>query len=316
MSTSGTTSFSITRNQLLTDALIDAGIVAIGVTPEADIMDFAARKLNMMLKAWQPDGIHLWKLRETTLFLQEDDNSYTLGPSGQHSTETYTETAIKTAAIAAATSIDVDSTTDMSASDYIGIELDDGGMHWTTISSITDSDTVVIAVAIPTGDTVAVDNTVYFYTTKAPRPLQIHDPVLRDESDNDISVTLISRNEYSTFGNKTTAGTTSTQFYFSPALTNAVIKAYPTPSDSRYRLVYTGEYSIEDVTSANDDFDFPQEWYLAVQLNLAVLLTPSYGSGTVEFKKLKILADEEKLRVMGWDREQTSMFIQPATSGR
>lgn len=316
MATSGTTSFSSTRNQLLTDALYDAGIVAIGQAIDDDIMAFAARKLNMMLKAWQADGLHLWKLRETTLFLEEDDNTYTLGPSGQHATESYTETAIKTTAVAGATSIDVDSTTGMTASDYICIILDSGDAHWTTISSITDSDTVVIASGIPTGDSAAVDNVVYFYTTKAPRPLAITDAVLRDIDDNDIPVTLISRSEYYNFGDKTTTGTTPTQFWFNPSLTNANLKVYPTPSNGKYRLVYTGEYQIEDVTSANNDFDCPQEWLLAIQTNVAVLLTPSYGSNSTEFKKLKLIADEEKERVMGWDKEKTSMFIQPATHGR
>lgn len=303
------------RNQLLTDALIDAGIVPLGVTPEADITAFAARKLNMMQKAWQADGLQLWKLRETTLFLEYNDNSYTLGSTGQHATESFTTTAIATAAVAADTSIVVDSTSGMAASDYVGVELDDKSMHWTTVASVTNSTTFVLTAAIPTGDTVAVDNTVYFYRTKAPRPLMIFDPVIRNESNEDVPVSLISRDEYSTFGDKTTTGT-PTQIFFNPSLTNSTLKVYPTPSDGIHRLVYTGQYSIEDVTSANDDFDFPQEWQLAIQLNLAVLLTPSYATNTAEFKKLKLLADEEKMRVMGWDKEQTSMKIQPAKHGR
>jgi len=315
MATSGTTSFASNRNQLLTDALIDAGIVAVGVTPESDIMAFAARKLNMMLKAWQADAMQLWKLRETTLFLEYNDNSYQLGGTGQHSTESFTTTTIATAAVAADTSIVVDSTTGMTAADYVGVELDDGSMHWTTVASVTNSTTFVLTTAIPTGDTVAVDNTVYFYTTKAPRPLAIMDLVVRNESNEDVPATLISREEYYAFGDKTTTGT-PTQFFFNPSLTNSTLKVYPTPSDGKHRLVYTGQYSIEDMTSANDSFDFPQEWQLAVQLNLAVLLTPSYATNTAEFKKLKLLADEEKKRVMGWDKEQTSMYIQPAKHGR
>lgn len=314
MATSGTTSFNLTRNQLITDSLYDTGIVAIGQPIDDDIMAFAARKLNMMLKAWQADGLHLWKLRETTLFLQDNNNSYTLGPSGQHATETYTETAIKTAATAGATTIDVDSTSGMSVSDNICIILDNGKAHWTTVSSITDSDTVVIATAIATA--AAVDNVVYFYTTKAPRPLAIMDGVLRDIDENDIPITLISRSDYYAFGDKSTTGTTPTQFWFNPSLTNANLKVYPTPSNGKYRFVYTGQYQIEDVTSANNDFDFPQEWYLAIQTNLSVLLTPSYGTNRDEFKKLVLIAQAEKERVMGWDKEQTSMFLQPAEQGR
>ena len=60
-------------------------------------------------------------------------------------------TAIKVEAAAKATSIDVDSTTGMAAEEAISIVLDDDSTHWDIITSITDSDTLVIKSGIPTG---------------------------------------------------------------------------------------------------------------------------------------------------------------------
>ena len=309
MATSGSVNFSLNRNELVTDSLIDAGLVGIGQDVEGELMQFAVRKLNMMLKAWQADGLKLWKLKEATLFMQKSQSEYSLGPSGDHVTLTPLYTEVKVAAVATDTAIDVDDTSEMTASDYIGIELDSGEMHWSTISSITDSDTVVIATAIPTGKSAAIDNEVYFYTTKINRPLSIMDLYTRDTSGNDTPVNLISREQYSIFGLKTSAGT-GNQFYFDPQLTNAKLKAYPTPDEGVTRLYFTGFFPLEDMDNSTDDFDCPQEWLLAIQTNLTLLLTSAAASNGVEYKKLKDIAEMEKDRVLGWDKEMTSIYFQ------
>src|SRR4030066_317499 len=315
MSTSGTVTFSQARDPLVLDALVDAGIIGVGYVPDANVTEYAQRTLNLMLKSWQAmDGLNLWKIKEATIFLQDGINSYTLGSTGNHwvLSSDITKTEIKVAAVATDTSIDVDSTTGMTATDYIGIELDDGTFHWTTVASVTDNDTVVLTDAIETGDTVAVDNDVYFYTTKADRPLMLIDVMKRDQSDNDRPTNLISRNEYYTFGSKLTEGNV-TQLYFQPTLTNCTLKVYPTPSNSLDRVICTAQFPIEDLTAANHDFDCPQEWLLPIRLNLAVLLTPAAASGSTEFKILKALADEYKEGVLGFDREQASIYLQPNT---
>jgi len=58
-------------------------------------------------------------------------------------------TTIKTEAAAAATSIDVTTSTGMAAQDAVTIVLDNASVHKTVITSVTDGDTIVIADAIP-----------------------------------------------------------------------------------------------------------------------------------------------------------------------
>lgn len=311
MSTSGTITFSQTRDSLILDALVDAGAIGVGVVPDSNVTEFAQRTLNLMLKSWAVDGLHLWKVKDFTLFLEKADNTYLLGPSGDNWTiGTVVSTQIKTAAALSATSIDIDSTTGITAGDYIGIEVDDGTMHWTTVSSVTDSDTLVISTGIDAA--AAIDNRVYSYTTKAGRPTALHDLRVKDEDNNERNVNLISRNEYGNFSVKTDTGDPS-NFYFQPTLTASTLKCYVSPSRCTDRLVGSAEFHIEDLSAANNDFDCPQEWLLPIRLNLGVLLMPAAAAGSTEFKILKSLAQEYKDMVLGWDREQVSSFLSPNT---
>lgn len=71
------------------------------------------------------------------------------------------DTAMRVQAAATDTTIEVDSTTGMLASDVIGIILDNGENHWTTIASVVDADTLTITDGIPAGRTADVDAGVY-----------------------------------------------------------------------------------------------------------------------------------------------------------
>lgn len=312
MATSGTVTFSQTRDVLILDALVDAGIIGVGYVPDSNVTEFAQRTLNLMLKSWAAEGLHLWKIKDFTLFLEKADNHYLLGPSGDHfTTDTIVSTTVKTTLASGAT-IDVTSTSGIVATNYIGIELDNGNMHWTTVSSVTDSDTLVLVSGIATQATAG--NRVFSYQNKASRPTALHDLRVKDEDNAERQVNLISRNEYGNFSVKTDTGDPS-NFYFTPTLTNATIKTYVSPSKCTDRLVGSAEFHIEDLTATNHDFDCPQEWLLPIRLNLGVLLMPAASAGSTEFKILRSLAQEYKDMVLGWDKENVSSFIEPSIQG-
>ncbi len=318
MATSNSVDFTINRDELIKDALYDVGAIAQGDTPSPPIINHGSRKLNMMMKAWQADGLRIWKNDEITIFTDKSKPFYLLGPTGDHAVLSagYNKTEIKVAAVATDTAIDVDTTSGMTASDNIGIVLDDGSIHWSTIASITDSDTVVIDDAIETGDTVAIDNNVYWYTTKINRPLQITNAVLRKDDNFDTDLEIIAREIYYNLGDKTGTGQIN-QIYYDAQTTNGRLYVYTRTDTVTDRIIARVQLPIEDMDSASDDFDCPQEWFLALQTNLAVLLAPSYGTLTgVEFKALKMIAVEEKERADGFDTEKTSVLIQPDNRGQ
>ena len=59
--TSGTINFNEPRNEIISDALSMIRAYGVGETPSLSDIELGARTLNRMIKAWQADGIHLWK---------------------------------------------------------------------------------------------------------------------------------------------------------------------------------------------------------------------------------------------------------------
>lgn len=79
MPTSGSTNFSITRDQLISGALRIVGATAQGETPTATQISEAAEALNMLVKAWEADGMPLWAIKQYNVSLTQSVNSYTIG---------------------------------------------------------------------------------------------------------------------------------------------------------------------------------------------------------------------------------------------
>lgn len=78
MSTSGSTDFSVTRDDIIKRALRLLGVVAQGETPTADQVSEAAISLNSLVKAWQADGMPLWAIKERTVALVAGQSTYNL----------------------------------------------------------------------------------------------------------------------------------------------------------------------------------------------------------------------------------------------
>lgn len=81
MAVSGTTSFTMNRDEVITDALIEIGGVGLGSTPSTDQISHAARRLNTVLKAWQGERIFLYSTTTGTIDTTGGQN-YVTFPSG------------------------------------------------------------------------------------------------------------------------------------------------------------------------------------------------------------------------------------------
>lgn len=79
MTTSGVTTFNVTRDQIITGALRMIGAVAQGETPTSTQITEAAEALNMMVKAYEADGMPQWGLTEYAVPLTAGINSYSIG---------------------------------------------------------------------------------------------------------------------------------------------------------------------------------------------------------------------------------------------
>lgn len=79
MTTSNSTDFSVSRDDIINRALRLIGAVAQGETPTSAQISEASTALNSLVKAWQADGMPLWALKRYNITLTASTNSYNIG---------------------------------------------------------------------------------------------------------------------------------------------------------------------------------------------------------------------------------------------
>lgn len=311
MATSGSVDFGINAEEICTAALRKTQVVK-NDTPAAlrSHLDVAMQELNLMVKAWMADGLQLWTRKRATLFLELNKATYSLGPTGDHATESSVETSLTADAAASATNLTVDDITGISNGDNIGVVLDDGNIHWDTVNGAPAGSTVVITTGLASAASDGL--AVYTYTTKIDRPLRIIEITRRDSTDNDIWVNQISLNEYNEQTKKTNDGKVLHTTY-DPQLTDGLLYVWPRSDTVTDTLEFWYHRPFEDFDNLSDDPDFPQEWYLALVYGLASLLADTYNVESRLASRLEKRAVKYKDLAMEFDTEPVSLFLQPDT---
>jgi hypothetical protein len=73
--------FQLNRDQIITRALRLLGVISAGQSPTTSEVSDASDVLNLMLKAWGADGLHLWTRRRIQITTTQGDSSYSIGDS-------------------------------------------------------------------------------------------------------------------------------------------------------------------------------------------------------------------------------------------
>lgn len=79
MATSNSTDFTVTRDQIIAGALRLCGALALGETATTDQVTEASEALNMMVKAWQADGMALWAIKDYSITPVLSASTYEIG---------------------------------------------------------------------------------------------------------------------------------------------------------------------------------------------------------------------------------------------
>jgi len=85
MALTASTDYSIDRDTLIKASLRLIGVGSVDEDPTSAEIDQAVVALNIMLKAWQADGLQLWQVRRKSMTPVESQYQYSLGissPSG------------------------------------------------------------------------------------------------------------------------------------------------------------------------------------------------------------------------------------------
>lgn len=310
MATSGSVNYSRTANQIISLAFRLVGVGTQGEALEAEEQEDGLERLNLMVKSWQAEKIHLWKKKDAVLFTTASQHTYSIGPTGNRAATTWAETTLSADAASGASTISVTSITSMASADVLGILLDDNTMQWTTINGAPSGSTVTPAVVL-TG-AASSGNKVFAYAALMNRPLRILDMQRRDDNDTDVEVMPIARDDYRNLPNKTATGT-PVQYYYDPQQTNGKLSLWLAPSDERYTMRFTAALPIEDFDQATDDPDFPVEWIEAIAYNLAQRLISSYGDTLSQMDRMELATQAGLLKetLRQWDQDTDSMTFEP-----
>ncbi len=144
------------------------------------------------------------------------------------------------------------------------------------------------------------------------RPLMITDAWYRHSPSDDNPLEIISREEYWNLGDKTSKGIPN-ELYYDPQDNLGVIYIFNTAdaatAGKTIELVY--QRPFEDMVKTTDDFDFPVEWEECIEFGLASRLGPRNGLSGNKIAQLEARAADALEEVLGWDAENTSVYLQP-----
>lgn len=238
--------YTVTRDQVITLALRKLGVLEIGSSPDPDTVANAAMSLNLLIKQLSTDGLKLWKICELIIPLTSGQTTYTLG--GSTSTLMY--------------------------------------------------DSLNPTVAITDKPLKAIQG---FY-----RNMQSTPPI-------DTPVMLVSKQEYNVLGSKFSTGTANTIFY-DPRKLNGVLYVYLTPdlnAQTNLELHIVAQMPLDDLNTALDIPDFPNEWMNCLVWNLADQLALEYGVPMNFRQEIGQRAIAYKTLLSDWDVEASSTFFAP-----
>jgi hypothetical protein len=318
MASSGSYDFTVTRDQIITDAHLLVGVLGEGEAPSPSQITEAARMFNMILKLRAADGMPLWSLKRGSILPVTGTSSIN---TNSHVVTFYDSTTLSAAAASSATTISIAAAGTIANSDNIGIELSNGDMFWTTVSSGGGTTTLVLATGLSSAASSGAR--VYAYTATADRiqrPIRILEAnILQVVDSYSWSIEVIPAKDYYNLSNKTSEGV-PVQIYYEPALGTSVaspdssttwygtIFFWPRFQDGKKVIEFTYQRPFQDMDSNADTPDFPQAFYLPLTLELASMLAAKFGLPLEERGRL---ANEAKMY-----REEALSTIVPEGSLR
>lgn len=291
MATSGSWDYSATATTIIQAAWEDLGIIIAGGTvPTADAA-MALIRLNYLTKQWQgtadgAPGIKLNTRQRITLMLAKGQQTYLVGPAATDArastlvgrTTVNSNYASGTSIIAAAntdTATYPGTTVTMTSADFIGVQLNDGTIGWTTLNGTPGSTTLTLTAGFSVA--AGVGNYIWWFTKRAQRFPVLETAVLRNSQGIDVGLRIYRQvSDYENLPDKQADGD-PWALLCEPLRINTRITLSSQPTDVTKQINMTVLYPAEDYDSASDDIAYPQEAFLALTAGLAKICAPSKG---------------------------------------
>jgi len=279
MATSGSTDFTLTRDDIIKDALETIDALSTGATvPSADTTT-ANRTFNMFIKALQTDGTDLW----TRSWIQKALTATSVVSNGGSNYK-----AVITHTSASATEPGV-------------------GANWTSSWEIT-TDTAGGAWATSTAYNFIGDFTL------DGTYIRVDQVFIRDEVNGktyDYPATLEPLGNYLDLVDKvSSSGGVPTSVFLDEQLSAITGYMYPVPT-SNMVLHLLAIRTIEDFDSSTDNPDFPVRWFETLSLGLATRLAPKYGIWGDKLAQLSSMYENALSKAKKDGKESVTLFMEP-----
>jgi len=298
VTTSNTWSFTVVRDDIIREAMLNVGAIGEAEVPTAQEVTDCARKLNMLVKQWMATqdfapGLKIWSRQRADLFLSSSKGVYGLGPSGDNwaagvtalSGQNYGQTQLNANAAAAATTINVGTGTgkiaNFTAGDFVVFQLNSGDIYSTTVSTVNSGAGTFTIPASGLPSAANLGNYVWNYTTKGQRPEAIVTCILRDITNNDTPLDPMTVQDYEVLPTKTMSSFLSdpAAFYYEAQLTNGQLYldvAGAQDVTKHLHMVYLRP--IMDFVNPGDSPEYPQQWYRPLCWGLSKEIAPMFDS--------------------------------------
>lgn len=320
MAVSGSYDWATTRNEIIEFAYKNLGVIAEDGTPTATQYTNGAFYLNGIMKLLVAEGMPLWALKKAYILPTADTNTFNVGISQTSNVvSSYTRTTLSAAAATSATALTVAAITGISANDALGVELDDGTVHWTTVNGAPSGSTVTATTGLASA--ASSGNNVYAYTTtnRITRPIRVVQAHrVESSSSNEVEINIVDRTVFEALPTKTTEGN-PIQLYYDPQGSPGspgIINIWPRFPDGDTYIRFTYHRPPSDFDGANDEPDIPQEWYLYLVYSLTQAMIPMSGATMDKVAKINSLSKMYREMAISSNQVETSTIFQPDLSYR
>lgn len=274
MAVTGTSEFSLMRDDMIRAVLRTLGVLASGELPEAEDYRNCSQALNVLIKSWEKKGLPLWVTVQWPITLLSGVAAYPLGAEGGSLYSIQIVNGGSATESGTWTATDADGLAEASGSYLVedgtvtSMQIADAGMGFTTLPAIFTLDPEVPG----------VEFSVKILGRGGPKPLKIlqEGTFIRSAAGYDTTLLQISRQEYNQQGNKSSPGIPN-QFYYDIGVDSGMLYLLNVPIDATQMLYLQTQRPFFDMVAETDDFDFPSEWFQALKWGGCAELAAEYG---------------------------------------
>lgn len=309
MATSGTTIFTMSRDQIIQAAL--RGLHVYGPTdtiPSADIT-YCAEALNIVIKALASKGTLIWTINKLVVPTVAGVSAYPIGTTaGYLYSTTITNAGSLGAAGTYALTITGGGGTGATGTYTIAAN---GTLSTIAITNGGNSFTSNPVLSFPLGGISGATATSTIVGLTTNRPMRINNAFIRDSYGNDQELKITARYDYDQLGQKSSSGKPN-QLFYDPQLNNGIITLYNVPSDNLSFVHLIIKRQIQDFNSSTDNPDFPQEFYQALKWILMDEVALEYEASPTTLKVVQMKSAQYKEELVSFEEEDASITFSPS----